>query len=233
MSSLEGKLALVTGASRGIGYFTAVELAKSGAHVIAIARTVGGLEELDDAIKAEGGSATLVPLDLCEHDSIDQLGASINERWGKLDAFVCNAAILPGLSPVDHADLKDFSKIMDTNFVASWRLIRSLAPLLQASEAGRAVFMTCEAATSNKPFWGAYAASKAALHSLALTWASECEKSSINVNLFDPGPMRTGLRARAMPGEDTSSLRQPNDAAAKILELVSPEFSENGLVVSL
>lgn len=167
--NLEGKIALVTGASRGIGYFTALELAKAGAHVIACARTVGGLEDLDDAIKSVGGSATLVPFDLADMNAIDALGASIFERWGKLDILVANAGVLGVISPIGHIEAKTFEKVMNINVTATWRLIRSVDPLLSRSEAGRAVILSSGAAHKCRPFWGPYSASKAAVEALART----------------------------------------------------------------
>ncbi len=170
---MKARIALVTGASRGIGYFTALELAKAGAHVIACARTVGGLEELDDAIKAVGGSATLVPFDLADMNAIDALGASIFERWGKLDILVANAGVLGVISPIGHIEAKVFEKVMNINVTATWRLIRSVDPLLSRSDAGRAVILSSGAAHKRRPFWGPYSASKAAVEALARTWAGE------------------------------------------------------------
>ncbi len=182
------KIALVTGASRGIGREAALGLAKEGAHVIAVARTVGALEELDDEIQALGGTATLVPLDLKDFEALDRLGASIFERWGRLDAFLANAGVLGVLTPLGHLEPKTFQEAMDVNVTANYRMIRSFDPLLKASDAGRAVFVTSGAAIKHTAFWGCYAATKAALESLALTYADECEKTNIRVNLFSPGP---------------------------------------------
>ena len=219
--NLKDRIALVTGASRGIGYFTALELAKAGAHVIACARSVGGLEELDDAIKAEGGSATLVPFDLTDMQAIDQLGGSIFERWGKLDILVANAGILGVISPIGHIEAKVFEKVMLTNVTATWRLIRSVEPLLLKSDAGRALILSSGAAHKCRPFWGAYSASKAAVEALARTTA-------LRVNLIDPGATRTAMRAQAMPGEDPNTLPHPAEVAAAILPLASPEMKDTG-----
>lgn len=177
MTSLEGRIALVTGASRGIGYWTALALARQGAHVIAVARTTGGLEELDDAIKADGGTATLVPMDLTDMPAIDRLGGAINERWGKLDILVANAAALGTIAPVGHVEAKVFDRVMAVNVTATWRIIRSVEPLLLKSDAGRALVLSSGVAHSARAFWGPYAASKAAVETLARVWAAETGKS--------------------------------------------------------
>ncbi|MBW8283820.1 MAG: SDR family NAD(P)-dependent oxidoreductase, partial [Rhizobium sp.] len=216
---LKGRIALVTGASRGIGYYTALELAKAGAHVIACARTVGGLEELDDAIKAVGGSATLVPFDLADMNAIDALGASIDERWGKLDILVANAGILGVISPIGHIEAKVFEKVMTINVTATWRLIRSLEPLLVKSDQGRALILSSAAAHKCRPFWGVYSASKAAVEALARTWAGETQRLPLRIVSIDPGPTRTAMRAQAMPGEDPSTVPHPSEVAARLLPL--------------
>src|SRR3954469_3355824 len=190
MSSLTGKIALVTGASRGIGRASAIALAKAGAHVICVARTVGGLEETDDEIQKAGGTATLVPMNLRDFEAIDRLGGSIFERWGRLDALFANAGVLGMLTPLAHLEPKTFQEVMEVNVTANWRLIRSLDPLLRLSDAGRALFVTSGAARKHTPFWGAYAVSKAALETMALTYAAECP-DSLKVNLLNPGAMRT------------------------------------------
>jgi len=228
MSSLAGRIALVTGASRGIGRAAALALAKAGAHVILVARTVGGLEEADDEIQKIGGTATLVPMNLRDGDAIDRLGASIFERWGRLDAFLGNAGVLGQLTPLAHLEPKTFQEVMEVNVTANWRLTRSLDPLLRLSDAGRVVFVTSGAARKHTPYWGAYSMSKAALESLALTYAAECETTGIKVNLINPGPMRTAMRKKAMPGEDPSTLPLPADIAPQIVEMLSPSFAGNG-----
>ncbi|MCP8895717.1 SDR family NAD(P)-dependent oxidoreductase [Shinella daejeonensis] len=225
---LKGRIGLVTGASRGIGYFTALELAKAGAHVVACARTVGGLEELDDAIRAEGGTATLVPFDLADMAAIDKLGGSIFERWGKLDILVANAGVLGTISPIGHVEAKVFEKVMTINVTATWRLIRSVEPLLLKSDAGRAVVLSSSAAHKCKPFWGPYSASKAAVEALARTWAAETQRTPLRVTAFDPGGTRTAMRAQAIPGEDPMTVQHPGDVAKAILPLVSADFSETG-----
>lgn len=225
---LKGRLALVTGASRGIGYFTALALAKAGAHVIACARTVGGLEELDDQIQAAGGTATLVPFDLSDMAAIDKLGASIFERWGKLDILVANAGVLGVISPVGHIEAKVFDKVMLTNVTATWRLIRSVEPLLLKSDAGRALLLSSSVANDARPFWGAYAASKAAVEMLGRTWAAETRHTKLCINNVNPGATRTAMRAQAMPGEDPSTVPHPSEVAEKLLPLCAPEMTESG-----
>jgi NAD(P)-dependent dehydrogenase (short-subunit alcohol dehydrogenase family) len=229
---LDKKIALVTGASRGIGRAAAVALGAAGAHVICIARTVGGLEETDDAIVKAGGTATLVPLNLKDFAAIDRLGASIFERWGKLDAFLGNAGALGVLTPLAQLDPKIFAELTDVNITANWRLIRSLDPLLRQSDAGRALFITSGAAAKHTPYWGGYAMSKAALESLALTYAAECEVTRVKVNLLNPGPIRTAMRAKAMPGEEPSSLKRPEELAPLIVELLSPSNARNGALIN-
>jgi NAD(P)-dependent dehydrogenase (short-subunit alcohol dehydrogenase family) len=230
--SLEGRIALVTGASRGIGRASAIALAKAGAHVILVARTVGGLEETDDEIQKAGGSATLVPLNLRDFDAIDRLGASIYERWGKLDALLGNAGVLGQLTPLAHLEPKTFQEVMEVNVTANWRLIRSLDPLLRQSDAGRVLFVTSGAARKHIPFWGAYAMSKSALEILALTYAVECEPTNIKVNLLNPGPMRTLMRKKAMPGENPEDLVKPEEMAFKVVEMLSPSYALNETIIN-
>jgi NAD(P)-dependent dehydrogenase (short-subunit alcohol dehydrogenase family) len=230
---LQGKIALVTGASRGIGRAAAIALGAAGAHVVCVARTVGGLEETDDAIVKAGGSATLVPLNLKDVAAIDRLGASLFERWGKLDAFLGNAGVLGTLTPLTHLEPKDFADLLDINVTANWRLIRSLDPLLRLSEGGRVLFLTSGAARKHTPYWGGYAMSKAALESLALTYAAECEGGGkVKVNLLNPGPIRTAMRAKAMPGENPSALKRPEELTPLIVELLSTSNSKNGQLVN-
>ncbi|MDX5593756.1 SDR family NAD(P)-dependent oxidoreductase [Pseudovibrio sp. SPO723] len=227
--ALEGRVAVVTGASRGIGYFAAKELAAQGAHVIAVARTVGGLEELDDEIKAAGGSATLVPLDMTDYDGLDRLGGAIYERWKKLDIMVANAGVLGPTSPLGHVDPKKFDQVMALNVTANWRLLRSLDPLLRLSDAGRAVFITSSSPHKCKAYWGPYNMSKAALEAMARTYVNETRKTPIHTMLVNPGPMRTAMRALAMPGEDPETLPHPDELAAPILKFSSPDSEANGL----
>jgi NAD(P)-dependent dehydrogenase (short-subunit alcohol dehydrogenase family) len=230
MIDLSGRLALVTGASRGIGYHTALELARLGAHVIAVARTVGGLEDLDDAIRAQGGSATLVPLDLKDLKAIDALGGSIHERWGKLDILVANAGVLGTIAPLGHVQSKVFDEVMAINVTATWRLMRSVEPLLRQSDAGRAILLSSLAAHACKPFWGPYSASKAAVEALARTWANELANTPIRVNSVNPGATRTAMRAQAMPGEDPQTLPHPQDIARRIVRLADPALAETGML---
>jgi NAD(P)-dependent dehydrogenase (short-subunit alcohol dehydrogenase family) len=229
---LTGRIALVTGASRGIGRASAIALAQAGAHVILVARTVGGLEETDDEIQKLGGSATLVPLNLRDFDAIDRLGASIYERWGKLDAFLGNAGVLGQLTPLAHLDPKTFQEVLEVNVTANWRLIRSLDPLLRLSDAGRVLFVTSSAARKHVAFWGGYALSKSALEILALTYAVECEPTNIKVNLINPGPMRTLMRKKAMPGEDPAYLVKPEEMAFKVVEMLSPSYDRNETIIN-
>lgn len=219
---------VVTGASRGIGRAAAKAIAAEGAHVILVARTVGALEEADDEIRAGGGSATLVPLDLKDFPALDRLGVSIFERWGKLDAFLANAGVLGQLTPLPHLDPKVFQELIDVNITANWRLIRSLDPLLKRSDAGRVLFLTSGAARKHTPYWGGYAMTKAALESMALTYAAECEGTTVKVNLFNPGPLRTRMRAKAMPGEDPATLDPPEAIVPNLLDLLSPDYQRNG-----
>ena len=225
---LAGRIALITGASRGIGSATALALAKAGAHVVAVARTVGGLEELDDAIRAVGGAATLVPLDLKDYAGIDRLALALHERFKRLDVLVGNAGILGPLSPLGHVDATAWDDVMAVNVTANWRLIRAMDPLLRRSDAGRAVFLTSEIAALAVAYWGPYAASKAALEVLARTYAAETATTPVRVNLFAPGPLRTRMRAQAMPGEDPMTLETPDKAAEKIVELCLPSLQESG-----
>ena len=225
---LASRIALVTGASRGIGYATARALAKAGAHVVAVARTQGGLEELDDEIRQDGGSATLVPLSLTDSDGIARLGAALHERHGKLDILVGNAGVPGPSSPLGHIELKTFTDVMAVNVSANFQLIRCMEPLLKASDAGRAVFITSGAAQKANAYLGPYAASKAALETLARVWAHETERTPLRVNLFSPGPIRTRMRAAVFPGEDPMTLDTPEQAAEFIVPMCSPEWSETG-----
>jgi NAD(P)-dependent dehydrogenase (short-subunit alcohol dehydrogenase family) len=230
---LENRIALVTGASRGIGRAAAIALAGAGAHVILVARTVGGLEETDDEIRENGGTATLVPMDLRDFDAIDRLGASIYERWGRLDALLGNAGVLGSLTPLTHMEPKTFQEVLDVNLTANWRLIRSLDPLLRLSDAGRVLFVTSGAARKHIPYWGVYAMSKSALEILALTYAAECEQTPVRVNLINPGPMRTLMRQKAMPGEDPVYLVKPEDMAFKVVEMLSPTYDKNETIINI
>jgi NAD(P)-dependent dehydrogenase (short-subunit alcohol dehydrogenase family) len=229
------RVVLITGASRGIGRAAALAFARSGAHVVALARTQGALEELDDEIRAlrpsEDSPATLAPLDLRDHAAIDRLGEAIYRRWGKLDALVGNAGILGVLSPLHHVDPKQWDEVLAVNVTANWRLIRSLDPLLRRSRAGRVAFITSGVASRAefRAYWGPYATAKAALDAIARTYAAEtANTSNIRVMLINPGPLRTLMRAKAMPGEDPTTLRTPDELAPKIVEICSPGWTETG-----
>jgi NAD(P)-dependent dehydrogenase (short-subunit alcohol dehydrogenase family) len=226
---LASRIALVTGASRGIGYVTARALAKAGAHVVAVARTQGGLEELDDEIRKETGSgATLVPLSMTDSDGIARLGAALYERHGKLDILVGNAGVPGPSSPLGHIDLKPWTDVIAVNLTANFQLIRCMEPLLKASDAGRAVFVTSGAAHKAPAYLGPYAASKAALDTLIRVWAHETASTNLRVNLFSPGPIRTRMRATVFPGEDPMTLDTPEQAAEFIVPMCMPEWTETG-----
>lgn len=229
MTGLTRRIALVTGASRGIGYATALALAKAGAHVVATARTVGGLEELDDAIRRNGNDgATLVPLDLTDTDGIARLGAALHERHGKLDILIGNAAVPGPSSPLGHIDMKAWNAAMAVNLTANFQLIRCMEPVLKASDAGRAVFVTADAGRLAPAYRGPYAASKAALETLARTWAAETATTPLRVNLFDPGPVRTHLRSIVMPGENADRLDTPEQVAGFIVPMCTLDWRETG-----
>jgi len=225
---LASRIAVVTGASRGIGYATARALAKAGAHIVAVARTQGGLEELDDEIRKDGGSATLVPVSLTDFDGVARLGAALFERHGKIDILIGNAGTAGPSSPLGHIDLKAWNEVMTLNVAANFQLIRCLEPLLKKSDAGRAVFITSGAANKASAYLGPYAASKAALETLARVWAHETASTALRVNLFNPGPIRTRMRATVFPGEDPSTLDTPEQAAEFIVPMCRPEWTENG-----
>ena len=227
---LEGKVALVTGASRGLGRATALALANEGAHIIATARTQGGLEELDDEIKAAGSSATLVPMDVTDYAGIDRLGAAIFERWKKLDILIGNAGLLGKLTPVPHIEPKTWDDVMAVNVTANYRLIRSMDPLLRIAPHGHAIFVTSGVASKCFPYWGAYAVSKSALEAMVKTYAAEMETTSVRANCFSPGPTRTKMRATAMPGEDPMSIPSADEVAAQIVPMCMDDFSDNGAI---
>jgi NAD(P)-dependent dehydrogenase (short-subunit alcohol dehydrogenase family) len=231
MSSLKNRIALVTGATRGIGRAIALELARRGAHVIAMGRTQGALEELDDEIRTLGGEATLAPCDLKDFAALDRLGLAIHERWRKLDILVGNAGILGPVSPLAHVDPPKWEETFAINVTANWRLIRSMDELLRASDAGRAVFVTSGAGSKADmtPYMGPYATSKAALDALARTYAAETANTSrVRVMVANPGPLRTRMRATLMPGEDPITLRTPDEFAARVADLCAPEWSQTG-----
>ncbi len=225
---LAGRVALITGASRGLGAAAALAYATEGAHCVLVARTVGGLEEVDDRIKAIGGSATLVPLDITDGPGIDRLGQALYDRFGRLDVLLGNAAILGTLSPMGHFEPKLFEQVMAVNVTANWRLIRSMDPLLRRSDAGRAIFVTSGASRRIIPYWGAYATSKAALDMMVGIYAAEVAHTHVKVNLFNPGPMRTFMRREAFPGEDEAQQIPPEAHGESLIQLAMPSCTMNG-----
>jgi NAD(P)-dependent dehydrogenase (short-subunit alcohol dehydrogenase family) len=231
---LAGRVALVTGASRGIGAAAAVELARHGAHVVITARTQGGLEETDDAIRAVApdAGATLLPLDLADGDQVDAIGPSLFERFRRLDILVSCAGTLGRLTPTPHILPGDWADVVAVNFAAAWHLIRSCGPLLQISDAGRAVFVTDGRARAPLAYWGAYSATKAGMEHLVLAWADETRESRLRVNLFDPGVVATRLRATAVPGEDPSGLKRPEHVAPALTRLCLPEETRHGQLIA-
>ena len=217
MGRFDGKLALVTGASRGIGRTVAKAFAREGAHVILAARRAGSLEDVDDEIRAAGGTATLVKLDLTDGEKVDALGPTIFQRWGKLDVLIGNAGILGPITPIPHISTDAWETALATNVTANWRLIRTLDPLLRQAEAGRAVFVTSGAARAHHAYWAPYAVTKAALDALVKTYALEITNTPIRANLISPGPVRTEMRQQAYPGEDPMTLPTPEDVAPELL----------------
>ncbi len=231
-NSLAGRNALVTGASRGIGAAIAKRFAAEGAHVILTARTVGGLEEVDDAVRAAGGSATLVPADLLDMDQIDKIAGAVHERFGKLDVLVGNAGSLGVLSPVGHIDPKVWDETVALNLTVNYRLIRAFDVLLRQSDAGRAIFVSSGAARNPHPYWGAYSASKAGLKALVQTYAGEVAKTNIRVNIVNPGGVRTSMRAQAFPGEDPMSLVTPDDVTDIFVQLAAIDCEFHGAILN-
>ena len=225
---LAGRVALITGASRGLGAAAALAYATEGAHCVLVARTVGGLEEVDDRIKAVGGSATLVPLDITDGPGIDRLGQALFDRFGRLDVLLGNAAILGTLSPLGHVEPRIFEQVMAVNVTANWRLIRSMDPLLRRSDAGRAIFVTSGASRRIIPYWGAYATSKAALDMMVGIYAAEVAHTQVKANLFNPGPMRTFMRREAFPGEDEAQQIPPEAHGESLIQLAMPACTLNG-----
>ncbi len=228
---LKDRIALVTGASRGIGRAVALAYAREGAHVIALARSAGALEDLDDEIKDLGGKATLLRLNLSQGEKIDALGPTILERFGQLDILVGNAGILGPLSPLGHVSERDWNEVLEINLSANWRLIRTADPLLRRSDAGRAIFLTSGAAKNCRAYWGPYSVSKAGLEALVKTYAAEVNDSDVRVNLVNPGPVATAMRAKAMPGEDPATLPKPEDLAEIFVQLALPECARNGEII--
>jgi NAD(P)-dependent dehydrogenase (short-subunit alcohol dehydrogenase family) len=228
---LAGKVALVTGASRGLGTAVARAFAREGAHLVLAARTVGGLEETDDAIRAAAGTATLVPFDLREFAKIDELAAALSERYGRLDILVGNAGEVGVFSPLGHISPDIWAEVVDLNLTANWRLIRAMDPLLRAAPAGRAIFVTSGIGRDTLAYWGPYAVSKIGLEMLVRIYAAEISKTPVRANLIDPGPLRTRLRARAFPGEDPASVPPPDSVIRLFVDLASPKCTRNGEIV--
>lgn len=233
LPDLSGRITLVTGASRGLGYSIALKFAQAGAHVIATARTQGGLEELDDAIRVLGASATIVPLDLQAPDGIEKLAEAVQQRWAKLDCMVVNAGVLGELTPTSQITAKTWNEVLAVNLLAPARFIRAFEPLLRQSDAGRAVFTTSGVGSRRaKTFWAAYGASKAGLDNLVQSWAGELADSPHRANLVDPGTVRTRMRAKAAPGEDPMSLPHADDIAPVFVNACSPDETRNGQIIS-
>ena len=230
---LKDRIALITGASRGIGRAVALQFAREGAHVLLLARARTALEEVDDTIKESGGKATLIPLNLTDGKRIDALGPTLYERFGRLDILVGNAAILGRLSPLTHIPSEHWERMIATNLTANWRLIRTLDPLLRRSDAGRVIFVTSSVAHTAKAYWAPYSVSKAALEILAKTYANETADSAIKVNIVDPGATATRMRAEAYPGEDQATLRTPEEVAEVFIELVLPSLMETGRLIEV
>jgi NAD(P)-dependent dehydrogenase (short-subunit alcohol dehydrogenase family) len=231
MSELSGRVALITGASRGIGAATAIELARLGAHVVLLARTQGGLKEVDDTIRAGGGAATLLPMDLRKPEKLDTLGPTLFDRFGRLDILVHNAGALGKLTPAGHILPKDWDECLAVNATTAYRLIRTCAPVLAASDAGRAVFVTSSVVRTARAYWGAYAASKAAMETLVRCWADETDSTPLRINIFDPGRTATRMRATAFPGEDPRTLPTPQSRAAALAKLCLPGETRHGEVI--
>lgn len=231
---LKDRIALITGASRGIGAAVAERFAAEGAHLILVARTRGGLEDIDDRIRKAHGddrAATLLELDLTDLDQVDRIGPTLAERFGRLDIVVGNAGLLGQMAPINHIDANVWTDVVDVNLNANWRLIRTTDPLLRQSDAGRAIFVTSGAAHGKRPYWGAYAVTKAALEMMVTCWAAETEETSMKINLLDPGATRTSMRAEAYPGEDPASLKTPEDITGYFVDLAAPDCTRHGDVV--
>ena len=230
--NLDGRIALITGASRGIGRAVARRFAEEGAHLILMARTQGALEEIDDELRADfGAEVTLVPFDLKNHDDLDKVGAALYDRFGRLDILVANAGILGNLSPVGHITPKVWDEVISVNLTANWRLLRSTDPLLRASDSGRAIFVTSSVGHKPRAFWGAYAVSKAGIEMMARTYAEEVKKTSIKVNIINPGATRTGMRAAAMPGEDPETVKSPASITHEFVKLASASCDVHGEMI--
>lgn len=229
---LAGRVTLVTGASRGIGYAAALALAKAGSHIIATARTQGGLEDLDDAIRAAGGEATLVPMDLKQPDGLDHLAVAIAQRWGQLDGVFGNAGMLGEITLAHQTDPKVFDDVFAVNMTANFRLIRAVDPLLRKSDAGRAVFVSSGVARTHRAYWSTYAASKAALEAFMSAYAKEVKVAGVHVNMLNPGATRTHMRAKAVPGENPDTLPRPEALAPLVVQMLSPDYQETDACIN-
>ena len=225
---LSGRLILITGATRGLGRAVAIAAAAAGAEIIITGRTIGALEEVDDEIKASGSSATIVELDMKDTAAMPRLAAAIAERWGRLDGFVANAAMLAALTPIGHLTPEAWDESVAVNLTGQWHMIRAFDPLLRAAPAGRAVLVTSGAAVGSRPFWGPYAATKAGLEALGRSWAGESEQTNLQINMINPGGTATKMRASAFPGEDPATLPQPEDIAPAFLMLLADDCPHHG-----
>ena len=228
MNDLNNRIALVTGATKGIGKEIAITLAKNNIHVILLGRTISALEELNDLINDFGGKSSCIQFDLNDLNEIPKLSMAISKRWGKLDILISNAAYLHNLTPLSHLSEKDWQLSLNINLSSNWLLIKHLESLLLKSDSGKAIFMTSGASQGYRPFWGAYAISKAGLDSMIRAWSSEMEKTDLKINLYDPGATRTQMRARAYPGEDPASLKDPTEISNDILKICNKDFVKNG-----
>ena len=228
---LSGRLVLVTGATRGIGRAVAIGAAAAGAELIITGRTTGALEEVDDAIRQTGGTATIVEMDMKDYPAMPRLAAVIHDRWGRLDGYVANAAILAPLTPITHLTPENWDESVAVNLTGQWHMIRALDPLLRAAPSGRAILVSSGASTGSRPFWGPYAATKAALEAVGRSWAGESEQTNLRINMMNPGSTATEMRASAFPGEDPATLPAPEDIVPAFLELLSEECSYHGEMV--
>jgi NAD(P)-dependent dehydrogenase (short-subunit alcohol dehydrogenase family) len=230
---LEGRMALITGAGHGIGRAIAVRYAREGARLILVSKTQGALEETDDLVRAAGSSATLLPLDLAQHEKIDQLAAAVAGRFDHIDILVANAGILGVLSPMSHTEPKDFDRVIAVNLTANFRLIRAFDAMLRLGPAGRAIFVTSSAADGQHPYWGAYAVSKGGLETMVSTWAGELMKTNLKVNLVNPGATRTRMRADAFPGESPDSIQPPEAKTDIFVDLAEASSTRHGELIAL
>ena len=228
LQNTKSRIALITGATRGIGKEISILLAKNKIHVIILGRTLSALDDLSDKINDFGGSSTCLQFDLNDLNEIAKISQEVKQRWGKLDILISNAAYLHNLTPLSHLSEKDWQISLNTNLSSNWLLIKHFENLLLESEYGRAIFLTSGASQGYRPFWGAYAITKAGLDSMVRAWSSEMEKTNLCINLYDPGATRTQMRARAYPGEDPKILKDPDRIAKDILKICNKQFIKNG-----